>query len=214
MKTNLAMTMRNKKASIQRLALTLALSLPLLSCQVEEVEGYCTKIGKDCDWGIKQGMNVVHNANGDITYNVNLNDVAPFNAYVNKELVFQSPCAIQRIDFVGGVTYFLIDYTPIENVIDLYQIPVTGGKLVRVIGSFLYDKTGSFEGAILEALVEVSTPLLNEGKPIYLIYDLQSRSTSSEVFCTHFKRAAWEPLETPHKRSVEELIRGLNLPAQ
>ena len=149
-----------------------------------------------------------------ITYD--LSRVEPFAAYCGQVLHFSPECAIKRWDYAGGIDFSLIDHTPLPGgIIDAYSIPVQKGKLLAVRGwrSEAAPKgsdTFSTKQCKVEALFEVQHPdtTVNQGKPLYLIYNLGHEDTkdADKDIYTNIKRAPWEPADTPETRSIASLF--------
>lgn len=201
------------KNAIYGYGLSLALVLSLISCQAKKEAD--TLVGELYDTWCIQDINIVKQPAGYLMYVVNLNNMFPFAPYINRELSFKSPTAIQIKQWAGGYSYELVDYTPSEDgTIDLYKIPISGGKIVCVKGIFWFDKNGTIDSTDLKALVEVRTDRLNNGNPVYIPYNWGYEPTRNENIYKHLKRAPWEPIETQNNRLLEELIKKLNLPTQ
>ena len=184
--------------------LPLAALCLLASCQ-------SNRIGEDHHSWRVQGINIYKGPYQVLRYHVNLDNLPPFAPYINKVVTFKSPCAIQVFHHCEGlIWYSLEDYAP-KNSPDTRQIPVCSGKIVGVQGKFVFIKNKLFENQV-EALVEVCTDQLNDGKPFYITYDWGYIPTRNDSVYVHLRRAPWEPEEIKNDRLVADIQKAANLP--
>jgi hypothetical protein len=202
-------------------AISLTAAVGLSSCQHQEDGVFNTGGAKRPeDWVLtvpekKQAYTNPHSGTRARTRIYNLSTIAPFAAYCGQEVHLSPACAIKRLDYAGGINYTLIDHTPLpDGAIDLYSMPVQQGRLLAVRGWFAEkapEGSDSFTTTrrMVEALVEVQHPdtTVNQGRPLYLVYNLGHEGTkvSDDVY-TDIRRAPWEPADAPATRSITSLF--------
>lgn len=148
------------------------------------------------------------------TTSYDLSKTAPFAAYCGQEVQFSPACAIKRVDFASGIEYSLIDHIPLPGgVIDLYSVPVQKGRLLAVRGKCIEEAPEGSDAftmtdRMVEALIEVQHPdaTVNQGTPLYLVYNLGHEGTKDDDVYTNIKRAPWEHVNTPETRSIVSLF--------
>lgn len=203
--------MLNKK--IYRL--TFAFVCFLSSCQMGQgTKDVQTKKDEFCfdrgEWQVRD-IKIDKLQNGYLKYEVNLDNTCPFSSYVNKEVTFQTPMAINIMYHCEGWRfYYLVNYTPLaKGCIDLLNLPVDDkAKLIGFKGSFYFADEGKGTCASwkIEALVEVRSKFLNNGLPFHIPYDLsgeyEKMETIGQSISVPFRKAPWEPNRTQNDRRV------------
>ncbi len=182
----------------------------LTSCQMinEQVDEKPSKIGiiYDCTNWEAYDTKIVKLQNGAFIYKANLDHAPPFSACVNKVVTFQSPQAINILHHYKGLTFYsLVDYVPPgKGTIDLLNVPVDDkARIVGFRGQVIGYNDGNtnsvekFTSIKITALIEVRSKFLNDGKPLYIMYDwyngIEGTETIGQTVYVPLKRAPWEP---------------------